>query len=666
MSQERGVKKPTPNFWFCYGLTLGGLAFLIWPSKGDYFGHYWIAHILVLGALGGIYKGIHHLRVDRFRRQAYRNAQTRSGKFGKAHFAGLAARLKAGLHEPSGKFLMGLADYTIPTFLPDGLHFACQAPPGAGKSSALVSGAIYHGAMTGRSLIVSDIKGEHYHTWAAQLEAMGFRVVVNNPGLVDGIPHNGDSNPIGPLIDIMKDPARHGEAFVYADNLSRSLIKEIENDKNAFFKENDRAFFVVMAIIYAAFHPDQAYPAFIWRALVDPHICRERLFEAKESDILNGDLASIAAGLLQKEIDSPDHFESGRTGASQALSIFKPSSLLGSVGATNEFTPEMLRDDQAAPTILFDIVPPDKVKIFGKLNALQQTARMQALKQCRGPRDVMILADEATNMPIPTVIEDIELLRSFKITIALFYQSLSSLQKTYGKDGAASIRASSAEFYTQVGDYATAKEIADRIGDTTIKTNNQNFSEDGKPTEGVGETGRRFFPPEEILAMSKDEAIILMGGLRPIKLLKTPAFMVEPYKSLMGKNPHEDHPPCKTTMLTLEYGKDAREIGAPVIPGFKQKLAAAASREAKPQGLRPEPLLPLRSLLWVPIMAAVFAIVAFLGTPHVIFEYQTRPSADGTSRCLYFGLSGMRDIRVVGSCSTFRLIRHETVRSGKN
>ncbi|MEO1490348.1 MAG: TraG/TraD/VirD4 family protein, partial [Pseudomonadota bacterium] len=293
-------------------------------------------------------------------------------------------------------------------------------------------------------------------------------------------------------------------------------------------------------------------------------------------------------------------------------------------------------------------------------NALQQTARLQALKRNREGRPVFFLADEGTNLPIPTVIQEIELMRSAKISIALLYQSVSSLIRTYGKEQSESIRSNCAEMYFAVSDFATADEISKRAGDKTIKTRSVGFSgrQSELPSENIGEAGRRLLPPEDILAMDPSEAILLMPGLRPVKVSKLPWFEVEPFKSLAGDNPHERFPKSPVTRLRLDYGRNANELRPPRLPDIEHRRARAMAMEASATKPRRVPLVRARSFLWMPIVAVFAALIASLGTPHVLFEYDRRANHRGEWRCVYFGFGGFKQTRLRTSCPLFHMLRH--------
>jgi type IV secretion system protein VirD4 len=652
---------PQPNKWFLVACAFYAMARWLWPEPGAYFGQHVLAWVLAVAAAAGLSNALSSLRLDYFRRKRRAESETPSGAHGQGRFATVFELLSAGFLDPAGRMLLGQHASGAPVFLPAGLMAACQAITGGGKTSSLAIGAIFHALMTGLSVVVTDLKPEMVHLWADRLRRLGFRVLVNNPAQIDGLPHDGDMNPFRILIDIMADLARHTEAFLRAESFAQVLIKDAESDKNGgYFKQIDRSYFVFAVLALAAFYPEFCTPAGVQKMLADPRAFKNLLAEAANSDILQGDLAALARSLMAKAKDNPEHADGGLTGAANALSVFKPSTVLGRVGMDDVISVADLRDADKPPAVIFDIMPADQAEVFARAHALQMTARLAGLKRHREGRGVVLLCDEATNFPVPTIVSDIELMRSFKVTVALFYQSYSSLERVYGKDQAASIRASSAEIYMGVGDLATAEEISRRVGEMTIKSRSYGFGEDGASSLNIGEVGRRVLPPEEILSLDKSAMIVLAPNSRPILLKRTPWFEVEPYKSLAGENPHERHPRSPITRFTLRYGKDASALGAPVVPGLEGLLKRAKQAEAKAARRKIVPLVGLSSLRWVPVVAAAAIVVATRGEPHVLFGYQAFAGLGGGYTCTYFGADGLRAVETPGKCPAFRLIRPDT------
>lgn len=645
----------TPNFWLCYGGASAALAWAAWPDAGGYFGQYMFAGLLSVSALGGVVRAFADYRLTMRRRVMKARAKTPSTIHGDANFASVICRMAAGAHDLSAPILAGSCG-GLPLNIPKGMSLAVEAAPGSGKTSGVVVASIWHAAMNGYGVCVQDVKPELAYLLGEPLEKAGFRVVYNNPSRIPDFPHT-NSNPLAGLVEAVQSD--EAEAFTLGEALALSLIPDTKNDKNKFFTLNDRGALIFVMIALAVMEPENCYPAQVYRALVDPRRYRELLLLSRESDALGGDLSAMAANLLQKEIDNPEHFESARTGAAHALTSFKPSSHLGLVGGEHVFDPKDLRDESKPPCIVFDLIPSDQIDVYGKANALTQTARLQSLRRHREGRPVLFLIDGATNLPVPGIVKDLELTRSFGITVALFYQSFGSLKRTYGEDQAKAILSSCAEVYFSVSSLERANDLSQRIGDRTLKTNSYSFDENSRPSESVGETGRRLLSPDQILSMPRDQGIMLIPGIRPILFKKTPWFEVSPFKHLAGDNPHERHAKSPRTWFTLKYGRNASELGPPILEGAKKRFAAAFKRERlrnrRPKAKR----LVLRDFIWLPTLATCAALIWQAGTPHLLLEYSTRPDTRGQYACVYVGLSGLREQVKATPCRNVALVRFQ-------
>lgn len=634
---------------------MAALAGLAWPSSADYFAQWLLAGCLTAGSVAASAKGTTSLRQRYRRRVAKAAAASRSSSLGDAKFAGLSERSLAGLHDLSAPLLIGLTD-GVPTLVPKSRHLAVEAPTGGSKTSGIVVGSIWNACANGFSVAVQDAKPELCFLLGDALTKAGYKVIYNNPAGVADFPHT-DSNPFAGVVDVVHDAELCADAITIADALALSLIPEAKADnKNKFFIDLERECLSFTIVALAALFPARCFPAGVLRSILDPGEFRDLCLMARESDLLEGDLAALSSSFLALEIENPEHLSSARSGAKNALSIFKASSRLGKVGANHEFDPTELRTSDR-PVVVFDLARPDILDSFAKVNALTQTARLQALRRCRGPRPVLLLCDEATTLPVPSVVRDLELMRSFNVTIGLFFQSYSSLVRVYGEHNAKSIMASSVQVFMTVNTVERARELSERLGNRTVKTSSFNFSENGAPSSGVGEQARPLLSPDEILALPPGTMLMNVPGLRPIKLEKAPYFEVEPLKSMVGTNPHEDHPPSKKTVLTLNYANDPLSPSPPILPDRKERYACARAieraRNVQPRAKR----FLLREFLWVPAALIIAASIFLGGTPHLLLESSV--SDRTVYRCAYFGPSGFKQIEQAQRCEIVEFIRFQ-------
>ena len=636
----------------------GWLASFAQPNPGDYIGQYTLYGILLISAVSS---GVFTFRglINRHqRRKMFHNAKRSTGTLGDARFASLAELHAAGLTDPTSGHLLCTVQ-GIPIYTPAQTHHCLQGPPGSGKSTSIAVNAIAHLAHLGFSLTIQDIKPELVHIIAPELKKRGFRVVVNDVAGLSGYQHT-DSNPYQIIIDEVADEDLWPRAFITAEGFAYQIRGEPDNDaKNRYFRDLERGLFVVIAIGLAVLAPELCIPSVVWRTAADPGDCLRLLRDAAKSDALHGDLAAQAKNYLALMDEHPEHFRGAQVGLQQSMSCFRPSSQLGLVGTNHQFDPKDLRDESRAPVILFDVVPSDALETFGKFIALQQYARLSVLKRTPGRR-VAFCMDECTNLPVNQLAKDITLLRSRRIVLMLLYQSLSELKRVFGEKSAATITANSAEQFLQVSDYETADLISKRIGDHTVRTTGYSMSsQDGSGSTSTSEHAKRLMPPDEVLAMGKEETLIFVPGLRPIRGRKVPYYHIDPIKDWASPNPHEPYARSQVTKLTMSYGKDANDQAPPTVPGLSKRIKHALKQAAQSRCSPRLSPVELRSFYWLPIIMGAFAFLHFQGTPHVKFEYQLRPNASGYSRCTYVGLTGFRETQVRGFCPWIKFLRGE-------
>ena len=610
-------------------------------------------------AAGGAAKAFHGLRVNYTRRTAFADAKKKTTTLGDAALASLSERIAEGLHNTASPMVIGSVG-GIPVHIPKSMSCVIESLPGRGKTSMLFLFILQAMAGCGQSVIFQDVKGEAYAVWAEVLIKMGFRVYANNLALNPDYPCH-DTNPLEPV----KDAVRHfpHEAFIIAETIARALIKDTNDAKSQFFIANDRAVLVFVTIALAQYYPDDCFPGGVYRVIVNPKRFRALLIQAKDDNAIGGDLADLAENLLQKEIDNPEHFESARTGASNALSLYRPSSHLGQLGKVNDFDPKTLRDSKLPPAIVFDLIPASELEVYGPANALIQSSRLQTFRKYRDGRSILLCVDEGSNAPIPNLGAAIELLRSWKVTAAVAYQSEAGLIKALGEHEAKRLISSSCEVYFSVSSLERAKQISERIGQHTVKTASHGFDENGKPNLGKNETATTLLSPDQILSLPKHKAILLVPGIRPVIFDKGAWYRAEPFKTLGAENPHEQHPKSPVTDFAYSYGRDATEIGPPILKNKKQLYAAARARETFDNVQPVARRFVIREWLWVPLVSAFALAMTIKGTPHVLIDSYGIRGAHNAYGCAYYGLSGLRHVKVARGCSTFQNFRFRSKES---
>ena len=650
-----GARELQVNRHAVMGGVAGWLAMEARPAPGDYIGQYPLFAVLVMACLMGGALALRGFRNRYERRKLLAAAKRKTGTLGDARFASVLDLHEAGLTNPASGHLLCLVK-GVPIFAPPATHFCMAGPPGSGKSTASAVMFIVHLAMSGSSLYVTDIKPELSLLVGKELARRGFRVRYWNQAGLAGLPHN-DENPFEVLVIEAADDKLQSRILTTADGFAFQITPEPDGDgKHRFFRDLERGLFVTLITALAMLDPAACIPSCLWAHLSDPKACEALLREAADSDVLYGDLAAMARGYLELIESNPEHYHGARQGLAQNLSMFRPSSDLGLMGTAHAASAADMRDEGSAPVIHFDIVPVDALDTYGKALGLLHYARLQMLKRVSG-RKVAFCLDEFTNAPIRSIAKEITLLRSRKIVLGMLYQSGSELRRVFGEKTAATITANSTEQFLQISDLETAESISKRIGDVTAKTSSTSIAlKDGGASRSTGEQATRLMPVDEVLNMGKDETLVFIPGLRPIRGKKVPFYHIDPVKFWPGDDAHERHAVSSITKLRFEYSEDATRLTPPRVKGWAALLKTALRHEkgkARPPRVR---LFEVRSFLWLPILTGFFWFIHTVGTPHLIYEYSAAPDASGHSSCIYMNWNGFKERRMRGSCPVIAFI----------
>lgn len=425
-------------------------------------------------------------------------------------------------------------------------HAMVVSPAGAGKTSAVALPCLAHGYRVGdgnggsfaASVVVTDIKGE-LAVMAARncVERHGHKVFYLNPDEMFGFA-NSCFNPLQVVIDDLAYVPYHKYALSDAQELVLQLIPEPpEGDKNKYFRNGSRNMIFAVVLYLAAENPACCTLPELFRILSSAGRLKEVLEAAVKSDALSGDIALLASGLLEVE---DDHFSDFITGAMQVLMPFSPSSPLAHSVSKSDFTFEALKQER---TSVFIMARYDRKEAYAPWIGLVAKAAIKSLIRVDGNIPVHFLLDEATNIPLPGLSNDLTALRGYGLRCQIICQAKSELTRVYGKE-------STETFYSQtdlkqffgVTSLQEAKEISAMLGDYTVKAESLGMDRTSPWSDlkdSISETGRPLMRPEEILNMPKDDQIVLINGLPPIYCKRLPYSQVDSWHSALDDNPLE-------------------------------------------------------------------------------------------------------------------------------
>jgi type IV secretion system protein VirD4 len=175
---------------------------------------------------------------------------------------------------------------------------------------------------------------------------------------------------------------------------------------------------------------------------------------------------------------------------------------------------------------------------------------MNALYHANGEINdrVAFILDEAArlgNMSLIPVARDAG--RKYGITLVMVYQSLGQLREQWGGKDAVSdwFESTSWQSFSAITDVDTAKWLSERCGYYTqeIVTYSQQARSGGKGSGGVSMSAstalqkRALIMPDEIInTMRRDEQLLFVGGVEPIRCGRPIYYRREDMKKLVGQN----------------------------------------------------------------------------------------------------------------------------------
>jgi type IV secretion system protein VirD4 len=189
------------------------------------------------------------------------------------------------------------------------------------------------------------------------------------------------------------------------------------------------------------------------------------------------------------------------------------------------------------PTALYVIVPEHQIRYFGLLINLFYSACFAECLKSSSSEDlpVFFFLDEFGNLGhVNNIAAIITTLRKRRCSISLILQELSQLEAIYGKDEARTIFSGGCgnKLYFSGLDLETTTYIERTLGKNT---------EYDTPFGGMDDRARTLAVPlmsaDQIRMLRNDEAVLISGRERPIKLRMPPYFRNPVLRNLSEKSP---------------------------------------------------------------------------------------------------------------------------------
>jgi type IV secretion system protein VirD4 len=136
----------------------------------------------------------------------------------------------------------------------------------------------------------------------------------------------------------------------------------------------------------------------------------------------------------------------------------------------------------------------------------------------KGCREVLYLMDEAGNLDLRSLPNDVSTVRSRGISIWAAYQDNAQIESQHGPYKAKAIRNNmdTKLFYRQA-DFETAKDIAESLGYRSAYAHSQTLRSGQEASESLSEHAVPLLTPRDINELNPDEILVLHSNRKPIQ-----------------------------------------------------------------------------------------------------------------------------------------------------
>ena len=473
-------------------------------------------------------------------------------------------------------------------------NLAVYGASGSKKTRAFCMNRILQGVARNESLIISDPKSELYEKSSDYLRSKGYVVKVFN--LVQ--PENSDS---WNCLAEVEGQELMAQLFVDV------IIKNTSGTKGDHFWDSAEMNLLKALVLYVDqnYHDSQKNMGEVYQLLT---LQGENALDDLFKDLDNTHPAKAPYALFQQ---SSETVRSGVIiGLGSRLQVFQ-SELIKKITAADEIDLELPGQKPCA----YFLVTSDQDSTFDFLASLFLSFVFIKLvryadKNCDGgklPVPVHILGEELTACgTIPDLSRRLSVIRSRNISMSCVFQNLAGLQNRYPYNLWQEIIGNcDIQLFLGCTDPLTAEFVSDRTGLASVAVTSKakqlatfrvtDYTPEYRETSGVGK--RPVLTPDEVLRLPIDEALIIVRGMKPLKVSKYDYSLHPEYSKL--KN-------CKASNYVPAWRqKELEDEAAAALDSHSASCSKASSQKgnknkgnnrskntSKPKGSRSSDSMP--------------------------------------------------------------------------
>lgn len=385
---------------------------------------------------------------------------------------------------------------------------------GSGKTQAYILLNILN--TTTKSIVVTDPKGELYELTSKQKETQGYEIRLINFSNMK-------------LSDFYS-PLTYSREEQDAEKFATTLVMAgNEKGKTPDFWEDQAISLITAGILYVQEKyqknaTDLYTMASVYTLLTEPN---EEELKKLFADLPQNSSAKIAFASVK---NAEEKTWSGIvSSANRALKLWK-------LKTVREFTSQSnfeLSDLGKRKIALYVVIPVADTTYRSLINTFfsqlfQELYAYADKNHNKLDVKVKILLDEFANIgKIPNFAERLSTTRSYGIEVSVIAQSIGQINDRYGKEQTDEIIGNCDMFiFLGTNATATAKEVSEKIGVTTKRMRNEshNLEQWDNGQHSYSYISRALMTPDELLRLPKDECIISLNGMLPIRAEKAWAY----------------------------------------------------------------------------------------------------------------------------------------------
>ena len=342
--------------------------------------------------------------------------------------------------------------------------------------------------------------------------------------------------------------------------------------QNEFFPNNGRRFYEVLQGDKMIDAPEVATPSQIYRTAADPEHARERVFKWAEKtsigehDHIALDVQRQARALKTILEETPKHLGDFLSYVTHPLQPFDQSGHLAGYG---EYAISRFSDLRRKPKMIVIMTPLSHLKDYGIYTSLNLYALILACKMVPDGLPLHLILDEFIAADLPDFDREMLAMRGLALSAEIYVQDRSALAAQYGEQAARTIfTQSDIKQFTALDTLNDAREVAAMLGEKQEKEFDANVAERFEEVRfGLRDTGVPLMSPQALMSMPRDEQIIKIRGLRPIRAKKIPYWEIEGLRELLNPvNPLEGPMPEVPAKAKLKITNDAVQVLGPAVP----------------------------------------------------------------------------------------------------